>query len=161
MNRLRSNQLARRSAVTGLALVVGMFSIILGAQTILASGVVESPVFNGKKLNDAVRKLVGKASINRSEKVIISSASIAEDASKVGIGVSIKGLKNVQSITLFAADNTQPLIARFKIYGDTTSFVKSRVKLRKSTKVVAIIKAGGRYYSSSKEVKITDGGCGG
>jgi len=138
-----------------------VFGMIFGAQSVSASGVVESTIFKSKKLDFAVKKIVGKASIIKSDKVLISSAAIAEDASKVGIGVSTKGLKNVQSITLFAADNTQPLLARFKIHGDATDFVHSRVKLRKSTRVIALIKADGKFYSASKEIKITDGGCGG
>jgi len=150
-----------RPATVGIALMAGMFSLLMAAQSVTAAGVVESPIFKNKKLGTAVSRIVGKASIQKSTKVTILSAPIAEDGVEVGIGVRATGLKNVQSITIFAADNSQPLLARFKIPAGTTAFVKSRVKLRQSTRIIALIKADGKYYTASKEVKITKGGCGG
>ena len=37
----------------------------------------------------------------------------------------------------------------------------SRLKMAKTTNVIAIVEAGGKLYSTSKEVKVTVGGCGG
>ena len=39
--------------------------------------------------------------------------------------------------------------------------VASRLKMAKTTKVVAVVESGGKLYSATKEVKVTVGGCGG
>jgi sulfur-oxidizing protein SoxY len=39
--------------------------------------------------------------------------------------------------------------------------VANRLKMAKTGDVVAIVEAGGKLYSTSREVKVTVGGCGG
>ena len=39
--------------------------------------------------------------------------------------------------------------------------VGNRIKTAKTSKVVAVVEAGGKLYSATKEVKVTVGGCGG
>ena len=39
--------------------------------------------------------------------------------------------------------------------------VANRIKMAKTTNVVAVVEAGGKLYSTTKEVKVTVGGCGG
>ena len=39
--------------------------------------------------------------------------------------------------------------------------VGSRLKMAKTSKVMALVEAGGKIYSATKEVKVTVGGCGG
>jgi sulfur-oxidizing protein SoxY len=39
--------------------------------------------------------------------------------------------------------------------------VANRLKMAKTSKVIALVEAGGRVFSASKEVKVTVGGCGG
>jgi sulfur-oxidizing protein SoxY len=39
--------------------------------------------------------------------------------------------------------------------------VGNRIKMAKTSKVVALVEAGGKLYSATKEVKVTVGGCGG
>jgi sulfur-oxidizing protein SoxY len=59
-----------------------------------------------------------------------------------------------------AADPT-PLAAEFVIPAGTEADVSTRVRMGKTTMVTAVVKAGGKLYSASKEVKVTIGGCGG
>ena len=40
-------------------------------------------------------------------------------------------------------------------------FVTTRIKMAKTSDVVAVVKADGKLYSAAKEVKVTIGGCGG
>jgi sulfur-oxidizing protein SoxY len=40
-------------------------------------------------------------------------------------------------------------------------YVHLRVKMGESSPVRVVVAAGGRYYTSAKEVKVTIGGCGG
>ena len=43
----------------------------------------------------------------------------------------------------------------------TLPSVANRIKMAKTTNVIAIVEAGGKLYSATKEVKVTVGGCGG
>ena len=39
--------------------------------------------------------------------------------------------------------------------------MSNRLKMAKTSKVMALVESGGKIYSASKEVKVTVGGCGG
>lgn len=44
---------------------------------------------------------------------------------------------------------------------DSVPYVSTRVKMLKTSNVVALVEAGGKSYSGVREVKVTIGGCGG
>jgi len=117
--------------------------------------------FKMTSLDKVIKQITGDSKVNPSSKIKITVPPIAELGREVGVRVKATGLKNVESITLLAENNTNPMLASFNISTGTDPFIKSRVKLRKSTKVVALVKAGGKYYIASEKVKITIGGCGG
>jgi sulfur-oxidizing protein SoxY len=39
--------------------------------------------------------------------------------------------------------------------------VANRIKMQQTSNVIAIVEAGGKLFSATKEVKVTVGGCGG
>ena len=70
-------------------------------------------------------------------------------------------LADVTSISILVAENPNALAASYKIPAGTLPSVANRLKMAKTTNVIAIVEAGGKLYSTSKEVKVTVGGCGG
>ena len=70
-------------------------------------------------------------------------------------------LPNVTSISVMVAENPYALAASYKIPEGTTAAVSNRLKMAKTTNVVAIVELDGKLYSATKEVKVTVGGCGG
>ena len=70
-------------------------------------------------------------------------------------------MKNVESISVFVKDNPQPLTASFTLPKGTIADVSTRIKLAQTSTVTAVVKADGKLYSKSQEVKVTIGGCGG
>ena len=54
-----------------------------------------------------------------------------------------------------------PLAANFNLKGSAQGFVATRIKMQKTSAVIAVVKAGGKAFSARKEVKVTIGGCGG
>lgn len=117
--------------------------------------------FKLSEMGSVVKQITGNAKVSKTDKIVISIPEIAEVGSEVGVRVNAAGLKKVESITILAEKNTNPMLASFIISKGTDPFIKSRVKLRESTNVVALIKADGKFYKASKLVKITIGGCGG
>ena len=78
----------------------------------------------------------------------------------VPIAVST-ALADVTSIAILVSENPFPLAAVYKIPPGTTASVANRLKMAKTSKVIALVEAGGKVYSATKEVKVTVGGCGG
>lgn len=94
-----------------------------------------------------------------SDKITLEAPEIAENGAVVPVSVSTK-LPNVTSMALLALDNPYTLACMYKLPAGTMPDISSRLKLAKTTKVVAVIESGGKLYSTSKLVKVTLGGCG-
>ena len=80
--------------------------------------------------------------------------------SVVPVAVASK-LPNTQSIAILVEKNPSSLAAQFDILPGTEANVGTRVKMGQSSNVHAVVKAGGKYYVATKEIKVTLGGCGG
>src|SRR5664279_3210983 len=115
--------------------------------------------FKQKSDADAIKALYGKIA-EPSDKVKMDAPEIAENGAVVPITVS-STLADVTSISILVAENPNALAASYKIPAGTLPSVANRLKMAKTTNVIAIVEAGGKLYSTSKEVKVTVGGCGG
>ena len=85
---------------------------------------------------------------------------IAENGAVVPIAVS-STLADVSSISILVAENPNALAASYRIPAGTMPNVANRLKMAKTSNVIAVVEAGGKLYSATKEVKVTVGGCGG
>lgn len=115
--------------------------------------------FTQKTEADAVRALYGKDA-EVSDQVKLDAPEIAENGAVVPISVS-SALPDVTSIAILVSENPFPLAASYKLPPGTSAMVANRLKMAKTSKVVALVESGGKIYSASKEVKVTVGGCGG
>jgi sulfur-oxidizing protein SoxY len=115
--------------------------------------------FKQKGEAEAIKALYGKTA-EPSDKVKLDAPEIAENGAVVPISVTTT-LADVTSISFLVADNPNALAASYIIPAGTMPTVANRIKMAKTSKVTAIIEAGGKLYSATKEVKVTVGGCGG
>ena len=115
--------------------------------------------FKQKSEADAAKTLYGKT-FEPSDKVKLDAPEIAENGAVVPISVS-STLPNVTSISIMVKENPYVLAASYKIPEGTNGAVSNRLKMAKTSQVVAVVESGGKLYSASKEVKVTVGGCGG
>jgi sulfur-oxidizing protein SoxY len=115
--------------------------------------------FKQKNSEDAIKALYGKTA-EPSDKVKLDAPEIAENGAVVPISVS-STLADVTSISILVAENPNALAASYKIPAGTLANVANRLKMAKTSNVVAVVEAGGKLYSATKEVKVTVGGCGG
>ena len=115
--------------------------------------------FKQKSDADAIKALYGKTA-EPSDKVKLDAPEIAENGAVVPISVS-STLADVTSISILVAENPNALAASYRIPAGTLPSVANRLKMAKTTNVIAIVEAGGKLYSTTKEVKVTVGGCGG
>ena len=115
--------------------------------------------FKQKSEADAIKSLYGKTA-EPSDKVKLDAPEIAENGAVVPISVS-STLADVTSISILVAENPNALAASYRIPAGTMPSVANRIKMAKTTNVIAIVEAGGKLYRATKEVKVTVGGCGG
>ena len=53
------------------------------------------------------------------------------------------------------------MVGSFEFMNGAESYVSTRIKMGQTSLVRVAVKAGGKTYMASKEVKVTIGGCGG
>jgi sulfur-oxidizing protein SoxY len=115
--------------------------------------------FKAKGDADAIKALYGRTA-EPSDKVKLDAPEIAENGAVVPISVTTT-LTDVTSISFLVSENPNALAASYRIPAGTLPSVANRLKMAKTTNVIAIVEAGGKLYSATKEVKVTVGGCGG
>ncbi len=116
--------------------------------------------FTAKSMDEAMKNLLGGNNAQDSDKVRLEAPAIAENGAVVPIKVS-SSLSNVESISIFVKNNPTPLVASFDIPPGTEPKVAVRIRMGKTSPITAVVKAGGKLYSTTKETKVTIGGCGG
>ena len=89
----------------------------------------------------------------------MNAPDIAENGAVVPVGVSTT-LKATE-IAIVVEKNSNALAAHFALPSGTEPFVTTRVKMGQTSNVLALVKADGKWFVASKEVKVTLGGCGG
>jgi sulfur-oxidizing protein SoxY len=114
--------------------------------------------FESKALADTLKNL-GAANAAESRDIAITAPDIAENGAVVPIAVTSK-IPNTQSISIVAEKNPFPLAATFDVSNGAEPYASVRIKLGQTSHVRAVVKADGRFYTASKEVKVTVGGCG-
>ena len=155
MNLLRRKFL-RTASFVGAAVTVG--STVLVPQR--AIGAYAKAAFEAKDIGGALSASMGSADHSPSDAITLKAPDIAENGAVVPITVSAD-MDNVDAISILASANPQPLTSTFMLSSACEPFVSTRIKMGKTADVYAVVKAGGKLYSTTKEVKVTIGGCGG
>jgi sulfur-oxidizing protein SoxY len=153
----------RRLILQGVASValVGLGQLPFGVAPAFAAANDKYPeeAFKQKAEADAIKALYGKTA-EPSDKVKLDAPEIAENGAVVPISLTTT-LADVTSISFLVSENPSALAASYQIPPGTMPSVANRLKMAKTSNVIAIVEAGGKLYSATKEVKVTVGGCGG
>lgn len=114
--------------------------------------------FRARNFADAVSALYGSSDIRDSKAIKIRAPLQAENGAKVPIQIFTD--LPAESIAVFIKENAMPLAGRAKLQ-NASGFFSTRIKMGKSSDVVAIVKSKGKLYSAKLAIKVTVGGCGG
>jgi len=157
MDAQRRDWLKQGGAVTVLTLLAAAGWVTPGA----AFGEAWSKsAFDTHSLDETVKALSGSAPVPSNDIVFFSTPDIAENGAVVPIGVT-SNVPKTESIAILIEKNPNTLAAVFDIPPGTEPSLSTRVKMGQSSNVYALVKADGKYYVASKEIKVTLGGCGG
>ena len=114
--------------------------------------------FESKAVAEAVKSL-GASNAAESRDIVITAPDIAENGAVVPIEVTSR-IANTQSISIIAEKNPFPLAATLDFANGAEPYAYVRIKMGQTSNVRVIVKAGGKFFTATKEVKITVGGCG-
>jgi sulfur-oxidizing protein SoxY len=114
--------------------------------------------FEAKALADAIKNL-GAANMSDSRDIAITAPDIAENGAVVPVAITSR-IPNTESISIIAEKNPFPLAAMFDVSNGAEPYASVRIKMGQTSNVRAIVKADGKFYTATKEVKVTVGGCG-
>lgn len=109
---------------------------------------------------DAALAALGAGRPADSAEITLTVPDIAENGAVVRVGV-VSGLPGTEAIAILIDRNPNMLAALFTLPAGTLPEVTTQVKMAQTASVHALVKAGGRFYATSREVKVTLGGCGG
>lgn len=148
---------AMAAGAAGVAAGAGLISV----PALAAAKPTEWPndAFKQKNIDAATKALYGQTAV-KSDKIEMNVPTIAENGAVVPVSVKTS-LPDVTSIALMIEGNPYALAASFNIPQGTLPYVSNRFKMRKTSDVIALVVSGGKLYSTSKNVKVTIGGCGG
>ena len=116
--------------------------------------------FEAKTMSEAMKALDTGAPAPSKEITFVSTPDIAENGAVVPIGVA-SAIPKTEAIAILIEKNLNMLTAIFDIPPGTDPAISTRVKMAQTSNVYALVKADGKYYVASKEIKVTLGGCGG
>ena len=144
-----------------LFLVAGAaFASLAALPRILLAAEWPEKAFSYTTSGEAMMDLLGTDQATPSDQISMKVPQIAENGAVVPIKIKTT-LENVESISIVVDKNPRPLAATIEILPGTLPEVSSRIKMRETSNVIVVIKTDSGIYSTSKEVKVTIGGCGG
>ena len=155
MNALRRNVL--KGATGAGAVAVAVAAGLVTPTRVLA--VSPRSAFESKNVADAMKNM-GVSNPTDSKDITIKAPDIAENGAVVPVEVT-SNIAGTSGIAIIAEKNATPLVAEFDFAGGAQGYISTRIKMGSTSLVRAIVNAGGKSYTATKEVKVTIGGCGG
>jgi len=131
---------------------------LLSPRTVLAAW--PKNAFNATTMKDAMKAITGGDKAVDSKDISVEAPDIAENGAVVSVTVKSKAAKTEQ-ISIFVPVNANPLCSSYITTSAIDGFITGRIKMRKTSDVIAVVKAGGKLLTAKKPVKVTLGGCGG
>ena len=117
-------------------------------------------VFTSTELRKTLEDLLqGQNPVEVEGKISLTVPGIAENGGQVRVTVEAD-LPEVETISLLVEKNPIPLTSQFIMNQYSKPEVAINLKVRETSRVIALVKAGGKFYIASSEVRVTAGGCG-
>ncbi len=118
--------------------------------------------FNSETVEDALLALVGQAEVASDKALnfkVGSPPSYAVNGASVPVAIE-SDLDNIERVAILVEKNPFPLAMSFDLSPAVLLPFKSMIKIREDSNVIAIIRAEGKLYKTSRFVEVDIGGCG-
>jgi sulfur-oxidizing protein SoxY len=151
----------RRSFLKG-SIATSTLSVAVSAGLLHPASVfAEYPMaaFDADDAMTAVSGIVGSGDATESGDIVLKAPVQAEN----GAVVPVKASTSVaaEAIAIVVEGNPKPLVLAAALGAGANGVLSGRIKMGKSSNIVAYAKTAGGVIKASQEVKVTVGGCGG
>ena len=150
----------RRSFLKG-SIATSTLTVAAGAGLLHPAAVLaEYPTaaFDAEDAMSAVKNFFGSADAAESGDVQLKAPVQAENGAVVPIKATTSGA--AEAIAVVVEGNPRPLVMS-ATFSNANGFLSGRIKMGKTSNVVAYAKTSGGVIKATQEVKVTVGGCGG
>lgn len=151
---MRRRTLLKSSLATGVA---GLAAGLLTPGQLRAA--YPKAAFDSAEVVSGLSSAFAISDVTQSSDITIKAPSIAKNGAIVPIQISTE-IEAVESISIIVEQNTNPFVASFNVPG-SVAFVSTRIKMKKTSNVIAVVKAGEMLFSARMEIKVTKSGCDG
>jgi len=135
------------------------FSLFGGLNSVVAGW--QKELFSQSNADNLISTLTNNAELIVSESIHIKAPEIAENGAVVPVTVDAT-IENVEKISILVDNNPSPLTSSYDLDPQLEAYVSTRVKMAKSSNIIAIVSTSDKqYFTASKSIKVTIGGCGG
>ncbi len=147
----------RRAVIKAIVSCGGLFGIgVLLPRQVLAEW--NQAAFSAETQAEAIKLMFGAEPVVSDEIHLKLPMAIADGAT-VPVSV-ITSVPNVESISLFVDSNENPLVAEFILSEGSQGEVLTRIRIKTTSTITAVVKADGQLLSASQETKVSSGDCG-
>jgi sulfur-oxidizing protein SoxY len=154
------NPSRRKALQTGTLATAYALAVSAGLIPAVASAQWNDKAFEQKNLKDAAAALGGSSFTETKDVSWGTTPEIAENGAVVPVSIT-SNIPKTEAISFLVEKNPNSLAASFGIPAGTDPTVGTRVKMGQTSNVYALIKADGKYFVATREIKVTLGGCGG
>jgi len=140
--------------------VQGVISLIALASWPLKLFARPIEAFEANETGNVYQALFGDLPVIESSSVKMKIPDIAENGSVVPVTLSTD-IDGVEALYIIVDKNPNPLSASFRMGPSSLSEISVRIKMAESSMVRGLARTKDKVFVSSKEVKVTIGGCGG
>ncbi len=159
MDMQRRDVLKKGGGVSLLTLVVAAGWLTPG-EAMAQAAAWNKAAFDTKSMEETMKALGGSMPAQSKDITFVQTPDIAENGAVVPVAIA-SAIPKTEAIAILVEKNPNMLVAVFEIPAGTETAISTRVKMGQSSNVFALVKADGKYYVASKEIKVTLGGCGG
>jgi sulfur-oxidizing protein SoxY len=140
-----------KQAMSGAAVATAMGAGLLAPTAVFA---------NSAKFKAKSADIAGTVANATSGNFVLKAPKIAENGAVVPITIDASKMSDVTRISIIVENNSTPLAATFALSG-ALGYVSTRIKMGKTSPVIALVETTSGTFKKKQEVKVTIGGCGG
>ena len=112
---------------------------------------------NGKTVKETFAALgVDQPIVDQS--VLIQAPDTAENGAYVGIGIE-SSIPNIDAVAVLVEKNPGVLAGYFEIKKSEKLKLGTKIKMAETSDLVAVVKAGDKYFMNTRNIKVVLGGC--
>ncbi len=140
------------------SLVIAASAGLLKPGQVLAADYPQA-AFDADAANDALSALMGTGDASDSGDITLKAPVQAENGAVVPVKASATGA--VEAMAIIVEGNPKPMVLAATLGAGTHGFLSGRIKMGKTSNVVAYAKTSAGVIKAGQEIKVTVGGCGG